>query len=281
MVIYNFTSKNNYHIQMESPLISIITIVYNGQNHLEQAILSVLNQTYPHIEYIIIDGGSTDQSPRIIKKYEEKIHYWISEPDKGISDAFNKGIAKASGHIIGIINADDWYDPGALYQVAEKMGDADICFGDIQLWKNGKKEFIQKGNLHLLNKEMTINHPTVFIKKKCYESFGNYDLRYRCAMDYDLLLRLKVNQCRFKHIPVVLANMRWGGFSDKNWKIGCRETLEIKNKYLPKNKTRHHLYYLKHLSAIQSAKTLSRMKLEGVTKFYRKLFSQVKKDYNP
>ncbi len=265
---------------MGSPVISIITIVFNGEKHLEETIKSVLNQTYSNVEYIIIDGGSTDQSVSIIRKYESFLASWISEKDKGISDAFNKGIARATGEIIGIINADDWYEPNTLDLVASQMRDADVLFGDVQLWKNETKEFIQKGNFKWLSKEMTINHPTVFVKKKVYEDFGNFDLLYRCAMDYDLLLRLKIKNCRFKYVPHLIANMRWGGFSDRQWKIGCRETLEIKNKYLPKNKTRHHLYYFKHLAAIQSSKTMAFLNLGSITRLYRKLFSPVKKIYN-
>jgi len=265
---------------MTSPLISIITIVFNGERHLEQTIRSVLDQTYSNIQYIIIDGGSTDQTINIIKKYEKDIYFWISEKDKGISDAFNKGIARATGDIIGIINADDWYEPNTFEQIAGEMGDADICFGDVQFWKDEQKEFIQKGNLKLLSREITIIHPTVFVKRKIYETYGGFDLHYRCAMDYDLLLRLKVNKCKFKYLPKTLANMRWGGLSDSSWKTGCRETLEIKNKYLPDHKISHRIYYLKHISAIQIAKSLSQLKLGFITRIYRKIFSPVKKIYN-
>ena len=194
---------------MGSPVISIITIVFNGEKHLEQTIRSVLDQTYPHIQYIIIDGGSTDQSVNIIKKYEKDIYYWVSEKDNGISDAFNKGIARATGDVIGIINADDWFEPQALERLGQ-IGDTDICFGDIQLWENERKELIQKGNLPLLSREMTIHHATVFVKRNIYEVYGGFDLHYRCAMDYDLLLRFKVKNCRFMYIPHVLSNMRWG-----------------------------------------------------------------------
>jgi glycosyltransferase involved in cell wall biosynthesis len=265
---------------MNSPVISIITIVFNGEKHLEQTILSVLEQTYTHIQYIVIDGGSTDQSLNIIRKYEKNIYFWTSEKDRGISDAFNKGIARATGDIVGIINADDWYESNALERVAGEMHDADICFGDIQLWKNDKREFIQKGNLKLLSKEMTINHPTVFVKRKLYETYGGFDLQYHCAMDYDFMLRLKIKKCRFKYLPFTLANMRWGGFIDKSWKIGCRETMEIKNKYLPGHRLNHLIYYLKHITAIQTAKTLSLLKLDFLTRINRKLFSPVKKIYN-
>ena len=130
---------------MTLPVISIITIVFNGEKYLDQTIRSVLDQKYPSIQYIIIDGGSTDTSINIIKKYEKDLYFWISEKDNGISDAFNKGIARATGDIIGIINADDWYEPKTFERVAQQMDDADICFGDVQFWKNGEKEFIQKG----------------------------------------------------------------------------------------------------------------------------------------
>jgi glycosyltransferase involved in cell wall biosynthesis len=265
---------------MNSPVISIITIVFNGEKHLEQTIRSVLDQPFTPVQYIIIDGGSTDQSVNIIKKYEKQLYFWISEKDNGISDALNKGIARATGEIVGIIHADDWYEPGVFQMVAENFGDAEVYFGDIQLWKDQKKEFVQLGNFHLLNREMTIIHPTVFIKRETYDRLGGFDSKYRCAMDYDLLLKLKVNQCRFKYIPHVLANMRWGGFSDKQWKLGCRETLEIKNKYLPENKTSNYLYYLKHIAAILSAKSLAYLRLGSITKLYRKLFSPVKKVYD-
>lgn len=265
---------------MTEPVISIITIVYNGENHLEQTIRSVLEQNYANVQYIIIDGGSTDQTVNIIKKYEKNIYYWVSEKDKGISDAFNKGLARATGDIVGIINADDWYEPNAFNRVAAEMGDSDICFGDIQMWKNDRKEFIQKGNLSQLTREMTINHPTAFVKRKVYETYGVFDPHYRCAMDYDLILRFKVNNCRFKYLPYTLANMRWGGNSDKTWKKGCRETLEIKDKYLPGHNLSHRIYYLKHLLAIQAGKTLSRLNLGFITRINRKLFSPVKKIYN-
>ncbi len=265
---------------MTLPVISIITIVFNGEKYLDQTIRSVLDQKYPFVQYIIIDGGSTDKSLDIIKNYEKDLYFWISEKDNGISDAFNKGLSRATGEIIGIINADDWYEPNTFDRVAQQMGDADICFGDVQFWKNGQKEFVQKGNLKLLSKEITIIHPTVFVKRKIYETYGGFDLQYRCAMDYDLLLRLQVNHCRFLYLPFTLANMRWGGLSDSSWITGCKETLKIKNKYFPEHTLRHRIYYLKHISAIQISKTLSQLKLGFITRIYRKLFSPVKKVYN-
>src|SRR5687768_11172166 len=103
---------------VKSPLISMITVVRNGAAHMEQCIKSVLEQAGANLEYIVVDGGSTDGTVEIIKKYEGKITAWISEKDKGISDAFNKGIAMAKGNIIGLINSDDWLEPGVLARIA-------------------------------------------------------------------------------------------------------------------------------------------------------------------
>lgn len=103
----------------KAPLISIITVVYNGEKYLEQTIQSVINQTYKNIEYIVIDGGSTDGTLDIIKKYEEHISYWVSESDKGLYDAMNKGIGVAKGELIGMINSDDWYELEAVEIMAE------------------------------------------------------------------------------------------------------------------------------------------------------------------
>ncbi len=257
------------------PKVSVITIVYNSSRFLEQAILSVLNQTYPNVEYIIIDGGSTDGSLNIIKKYASKLAYWTSEKDKGISDAFNKGIAKATGEIIGILNADDWYEPDTVAAVVEKMKEADIVYGSIQLWEEDKKLNIVTGDFRMLAMEMTLNHPTVFVRKSCYDELGVFDTNLRCAMDYDLLLRLKVAGKRFAGIDKVLANMRWGGFSDKQWKLGCRETLQIKNKYLPERRLAHSLYYFKHVGSIRANKFFRKAHLPFIISLYKKLFSPI------
>ena len=263
----------------QHPLVSIITIVFNSASHLEKSIQSVLSQTYPYSEYIIIDGGSTDGSVDIIKKYESRLAYWVSEEDKGISDAFNKGIARAKGEIVGIINADDWYEKDAIEKVITHARDVDIVYGDLRLWKNGERDFIVKGSDTYLPMEMTVNHPTVFVRRNCYQKFGLFDEKYKCAMDYELMLRFKFNECRFGYVPSVLSNMNWGGWSDAEWILGCRETLAIKNKYLPHRRIRNLLYFYKQVLAIALPKFLARFKLGFITRFYRSQFSKVKKVY--
>ena len=262
------------------PLVSIITVAYNADLYIEKSFLSVVNQTYSPIEYIIIDGGSIDNTVDIIKRYSNRIAYWCSEKDNGISDAFNKGLSKATGDIIGIINADDWYEKDTIGKVVNFFESTDIVYGDLQLWEREKKDFIQKGNHSLLTREMTVNHPTVFIKKSCYKKFGNFREEYKCAMDYDLMLRLYTNNCVFKYIPFVLSNMRLEGLSDSNWLLGCRETLAIKNKYLPTQRIKNYLYYFKHVLAIAIPRALKKMGLSSAVKLYRSRFSQLKKVYH-
>jgi len=139
----------------DQPLVSIITIVYNGEKHLQQTIESVLGQSYKPIEYLVVDGGSTDNSLSIIRSYGERIARWKSEKDRGISDAFNKGLSMVSGEIIGIINADDWYEPEAVERAVEALVGSDIVYGDLRLIKDGKTDFVLKGNHLFLDSEMT------------------------------------------------------------------------------------------------------------------------------
>jgi glycosyltransferase involved in cell wall biosynthesis len=261
------------------PLVSIVTIVYNGDKHLEQTIQSVLQQTYPHIEYIIIDGGSTDNSINIIKKYEDQLAYWISERDKGVSDAFNKGVNRAKGEVIGLINADDWYEKDAVEKVVTKIGSSDVVYGDLRLWKSEKPEVVFKGDHNYLNNEMTLNHPTVFVKRNCYLKYGSFDLTYKYAMDYDLLLRFKLKGCSFVYAGVVLANMRWEGLSDQQWYKACKEVFEIKNKYMPEKQWRNRLYFAKQVTSIALGKYLQKIHMDKVVRFYRSKLSPVKKTY--
>jgi glycosyltransferase involved in cell wall biosynthesis len=257
-------------------LVSIITIVYNGEENIERAIQSVVGQTYKNIEYIVIDGGSTDNTVPIIKKYEGKYAYFVSEKDSGIADAFNKGIKKASGNLIGILNSDDWYEPNAVEEIVKNIGDSDIAFGDQQYWQKEKKDYLIKGNLRNLKKQMSINHPTVFVRAACYQQFGLFDLKYKCAMDYELMIRFLVNGRSFVHVPIIIANMQWGGMSDSKWLIGCKETLDIKNKYFPRNWLWNELYYLRHVAGIRLPKFIQSIGLGFVVKGYRQTKYQIR-----
>jgi glycosyltransferase involved in cell wall biosynthesis len=180
------------------PLVSVITVVHNGEKHLEQAILSVLGQTYDNLEYIIVDGGSTDGTLDIIKKYDDRIDSWISEPDRGISDAMNKGIRLATGDLIAHLHADDYYsDPSVISSVcSEYLRHKDVLWltGGIDIVdRNGKilQEIpVRKYSYRKLIRGNFILHPATFVTRRAFEKAGCFNEEYRYAMDYDLWIRI-------------------------------------------------------------------------------------------
>lgn len=201
---------------MNEPKISIITITFNSEKTLERAIQSVLNQQYSNLEYIIVDGGSSDHTINIIRRYESGIEKWVSEPDGGISDAFNKGIRMASGDIVGIINSDDGLCDGALKEIAKAYSpDIDVYRGKVLLWKEDtgtKVEEIPSMDF-TFNGLNNVSHQSTFVAKKAYEAYGMYDKECKYVMDYDLLLRYKCAGAKFKYVDKVLAFYSLGGLT--------------------------------------------------------------------
>ena len=178
-------------------LVSIVTTCYNSEKTIEKTIKSVLNQTYKNIEYIIIDGKSTDDTLNIIKKYEPDFEgriRVISEKDSGIYDAMNKGIALASGELVGIVNSDDYYEQDAVENVVKNFGieKYQIIYGLLRCIKNGEEVSVVLYNHNFLHQQM-IPHPTCFITKKAYEDLGMYDCKYKSCADYELMLRWEKN----------------------------------------------------------------------------------------
>jgi glycosyltransferase len=208
--------------------ISIITSVYNNRETIAEAMESVLGQTYSNIEYIIVDGGSTDGTVDIIKSYQERLGAFISEPDKGIYDGLNKGIKLATGEVIGFLHSDDLYENNTVIEkVAQafKNNALDSVYGDltyvnktdpdkvIRYWKSG--EF----TLKKLHQGWMPPHPTFFVKRAIYEQQGLFDTSFKIAADYDVMLRfLGKNKITTQYIPYVLIKMRVGGASNKSLK---------------------------------------------------------------
>lgn len=225
------------------PLVTVITVVFNGEEHIEQTILSVLNQTYHNVEYIIIDGGSTDNTIDIIKKYDGRITYWRSEPDKGIYAAMNKGISLSTGELIGLINSDDWYEADAVsIIVSESLRDATVgvFHGLLKLWnETGLYGILGYTQKHLAND--MILHPTCFIRRDAYEKFGVYNCRYKIAADYELMLRFHQNNVEFHFIEHVLANFRMDGISNNLLRRSI-EKLNIKRTYSLITPFKNHIY---------------------------------------
>lgn len=204
--------------------VSIITIAYNSAETIEDTIKSVIAQDHDDVEYIIIDGASKDGTMDIVRRYGDQISVVISEPDKGIYDAMNKGVQAASGDIIGILNSDDYYaDEHVLSDVVTKF-DSDGCDGlyadlvyvnrelpdkVVRFWQAGEYKPGQ------FKKGWMPPHPTFFVTKSCYDQFGIYSLELRSAADYELMLRfIHKHKIRICYLPRVITHMRLGGQSN-------------------------------------------------------------------
>lgn len=205
------------------PLVSIITVVFNGEKHLEQTIKSVLEQTYTNIEYIIIDGKSTDGTIEIIKKYETKISTFISEKDTGIYNAMNKGLVLATGEIIGILNADDYYYSETIQLIVNQFeqSNTDVVYGNLMKLRSieNKDYFKQVApNISLIEKTMPIFHPATFVKKELYEKIGTFNVKYKLSADYDFIYRAYKADAVFEYIPQPLTVFRIDGATSTNCK---------------------------------------------------------------
>ncbi|MDF1549850.1 MAG: glycosyltransferase family 2 protein [Bacteroidales bacterium] len=205
----------------KNPLVSIITTVKNGEKHLEQCIQSVINQDYKNIEYIMIDGGSTDNTIDIIKKYEKNISYWISEKDIGIYDGMNKGIKNATGYYICVLNADDYYTDNHQISIVMKRlinNNVEFVYSDAKILKiNG--EIKEKGSSPLSTDILLRNyifHPTLICKKTVFTKIGLYNTNYMIAADYDFVLRLYLGNFKWEKVATFSVCIREGGMSYYN-----------------------------------------------------------------
>jgi glycosyltransferase involved in cell wall biosynthesis len=196
------------------PKISIVTPSFNQGQFLEETILSVLNQNYPNLEYIVIDGGSKDETVDVIRRYEDRLTYWASEKDRGQVHAINKGIAKATGDIFAFINSDDVYLPGAFASVAdyfEAYPESEwVCGDTIMFGKGHPTELIQsvvpESAAHCLSWAYTAPQPGHFWKRSLVE--GGFDESWRYDFDHDLYVRLLLSGHRCEHIPLPFAAYR-------------------------------------------------------------------------
>ena len=222
--------------------LTIITVTYNCERTLQRTIDSVFNQDFNEYEYLIIDGGSTDNTISIIedniKKFEGRLRY-ISESDNGLYDAMNKGIKLAKGKYIGIINGDDYYNENIFENVIKlfELDDTDIIYSDLLFVNSGyidyKKPLV--GNHNNLKHRMSVNHPTCFVKKSVYDKYGDFNIEYKIAADYEIMVRFYMMGCKFIKYPEVLAIMETGGLSSNNSK-SISEKYKIHNNYFG---TRH------------------------------------------
>jgi len=203
---------------LRSPLISIITLTLNAEEHLDQTIQSVFNQTYNNIEYIIVDGGSTDHTLEIINRHRNRVHHLISENDKGIADGMNKGVALASGEYILFLHADDYLiHNNSLASACEFLEDTvDILVCSIRYGKGLK--IVKPHGFNFWTNFKGLPHQGILCRKALIEHLNGFDTQFKICMDYDLLLRVYQNGARLWKSPVVLSVMRDTGISSrKDW----------------------------------------------------------------
>lgn len=219
---------------MQPVKITIITVCYNAGATLARCMESVISQDYPHIEYLIIDGGSIDDSLTIASRYKDKVARLISEPDQGLYDAMNKGLALATGDVIGTLNADDFFiDDTLISAIAQAFNydGADVVYGNLNFvnregrivrrWQSGE---YSKG---AFNWGWMPPHPTFYARRTLFARLGNYRLDCGTAADYDLMLRFMHNQAlRFFYLNRTFLHMLTGGVSNKSW----RNRVEALNK---------------------------------------------------
>jgi glycosyltransferase len=216
--------------------LSIITAVFNAAHTVEDCLAGVASQSFQDIEHIIVDGGSSDGTLEKIKKRGSHVAQMVSGPDRGIYDAINKGIKLAHGDVVGTLNADDFYADGS---VAGKVMDTfaktgcDSCYGDLLYVSaedvNRVIRYWVSGEFHpgRFARGWMPPHPTFFVKREIYEKYGGFNIDFRIAADYELMLRLLLkHRISARYIPEVLVKMRWGGESNKSFGNIVRKTRE-------------------------------------------------------
>jgi glycosyltransferase involved in cell wall biosynthesis len=220
-------------LEINRPLVSIITVVFNSEKLIENTILSIIGQSYKNIEYIIVDGGSTDHTLEIIKKYTSHISKWISEKDKGLYDAMNKGLGMASGEYVWFINSGDKIkSTDTLEKIFNKTAfSPDIIYGETQIIDNegnvlGMRRHAAPENLDwkMLSKGMLVCHQSVIVKK---EKAGHYQLNYKHSSDYDWLIRVLKNSTQIVNSGLILSQFLEGGQTSKNLLPGLKERFRI------------------------------------------------------
>ena len=220
-------------------LVSIITVSFNSAKTIKDTINSVLSQSHDNIEYIIVDGKSTDGTLDIVQSYGNKISKFVTEPDEGIYDAMNKGIALATGEVIGILNSDDFYINEYVIETVVKefeAEDVDSIYADLVYVKADNLDKVVRyydSSYFSPNKfayGLMPAHPTFFVKKWVYEQYGVYDMKYKVAADFDIVLRfLLVHGISYRYLKQPLVKMRFGGASTSLSSFWVNTTEQLKS----------------------------------------------------
>lgn len=213
-------------------IITYITVCLNADKNISQCIKSIIQQKTSEIEYIIIDGNSSDKTHEIIESFNEKIDFYKSENDEGVYHAMNKALNYANGEFICFVNSDDWLEEFTVKRIKENYNDLknyDVFYGDQNIYNENIKLYENKGNHNLLNYFMSIPHQSTYVKKKIYENII-YDVSYKISADYDFFLKLKKLNKVFKKLNFTFSNFRLNGISSDK-RISSCEFFKIQRKY--------------------------------------------------
>jgi glycosyltransferase involved in cell wall biosynthesis len=216
---------------MEGPRVSVVTVVRNGEAHLEDAIQSVLSQD-DEVEYVVIDGGSTDGTVDIIRRYADGLAFWVSEPDRGVYDAMNKGIRRSTGELVKLLNADDRLKPGSVSR-ALKAYDRDP--GDVVIaseidYVDEDGQFLKRLDRSYAFGPGPVLHPSWYVPRRLYDILGLYDTSFRVSADFDMYVRLLKAGVEFRYVDVPLVEFRSGGLSNVTYQ-GVPERFRITRRY--------------------------------------------------
>lgn len=263
-----------------SQLVTVITVAFNSSNTIERTIDSIVAQTHPHVEYIIIDGASTDGTVDLLRSRSDDIDLWLSEPDRGISDAFNKGIAMAGGEYIALVNSDDWLESSHVATAVEALQrtGADFVYGDLVLHpSNSQSAYMLAGDRdyvdHLPHTMPQINHPSVVCRRTVYERCGLFDTTLTAAMDFEWLVRGYRQHIVGVYVQGMRSHMSMEGVSHRNFMRGLKEVRDVSIRYgYPK--------YLAHARfLIRGARVPTRLALQCLVP--RKLYEWLRHTINP
>jgi GT2 family glycosyltransferase len=264
------------------PRVTLITVALNSSRTLGQTIASIQSQTFADLEHVVVDGGSDDGTIQLLRSRLRPQDYWISEPDLGISDAFNKGVALAAGDLIQFVNADDWLSSDQV-QIAVRgldSTDAEFVFGDVIFYREGRPDFRYVGEPNyaaaIRRRMPALNHATALVRRDAFERVGLFDLRYRCAMDYDWFLRLHLAGGRGVYLPNLIGHMNHDGVSNARY---LRTSREVEAIAVAHGRNRH----LARLESVaRMLKTTVGRQFKGPTRpLYRLIRSHLNRSYSP
>ncbi len=219
-----------------NPLVSVITVVYNGAEHLEEAIRAVAAQTYPNIEHIIIDGGSTDGTIDILHRNDDVVGYWQSEKDRGLYDAMNKGVGRVTDpeSYVLFANADDTlYSADSISSVMSLSRGEDLVYGKM-IFSDGKISGVLGREVQFTDlARQTLCHPATFVRRRVFDQIGPFDTSFAIAADYDHIVRAFAAKVSTRFVDVIVSRMRMGGLSDERFMLSCRERKQVVRRHFP------------------------------------------------